>query len=496
MKFLRLLLLTGLGASIVAAQGLGTVQITRTPSGSAVPSDFMGLSIQQDYALTFFGPSTNPNSVLFTLIRNLGSGGSLRIGGNAADYSCWGGQPAPDPSICQYTTTSADFNSWSNASSQTGWPMLVGVSLAQDAAAGAPQYILDEVALGLLPAVKRFPGASLSGLELGNEINLYFLNPAYRPSTYNVTDQAADLLSYISVLKANGSTKSIPLAAPAYFDPTVNSVTGQLDPLMTDVLQCAGCSSTNLSLVTLHEYPLSVAKGPVTISQLLSPAVINAVEKNFTKAVGDMSSLFKLNVQLGETNSTEPDPGQSGVSNVQASALWALDYALDMARIGVRRINFHTHDGSFYDPIQTTVSGTAYTNQVQPEYYGLYAFNLAKGLKFLPVTTTVTANVRVYALAECGRCAITVFLINKDTSAAGTVQISLSTPATSATYFELSAPSLSSSAQNISYGGAQFNNATGILTGPVQTIPVQPGNTGVYTITLDSAAAGILTIQP
>jgi hypothetical protein len=221
------------------------------------------------------------------------------------------------------------------------------------------------------------------------------------------------------------------------------------------------------------------------------------MEGIFHKAVVDMHNLYGLNVQLGEVNSTIPDPGQTGVSDVQASALWALDFSLDMARIGIRRINFHLHDGSVYNPLLiSSPSPGVFVNQIQPEYYGLYAFKAAKAKQFLPVTLTTSANIRAYALSQCATCAITVYIINKDMSATGTVQISLSTPGTSATYIELAAPSLSAYAQDVRYGGVQFDNATGLLSGPFQALSVQADNTGVYSVTLSNAAAGILTIQP
>jgi hypothetical protein len=42
----------------------------------------------------------------------------------------------------------------------------------------------------------------------------------------------------------------------------------------------------------------------------------------------------------------------------------------------------------------------------------------------------------------------------------------------------------------------QFSNSTGTLTGPVQSQTIQPDSNGNYTVTLDNAAAGVLTIQP
>ncbi len=491
----RTVLLIAAGAACLTAQQVATVQVTRTPGGVAVPQDFMGLSFQQNAALTFFGPSTAGNTVLFTLIRNLGRG-NLRIGGAGADESCWGGEPAPDPSECQYTLTSADFKSWCSASLQTGWSMLIGVNLVQNINPGAPAYIVNEITKGFLPVLQAYTKASLLGFELGNELNLYTYE-GYRPTTYGVSGQITDLLDYVQAFKANSSTASIPLAAPAYYDPTTYTVTNQLVPVIQGVVQCNGCSASNLGLVTLHEYPLNNAPAPVTVQQLLAPSLLTEETQAFGKAVMNVRSMFGMNVQIDETNNVSPDPGQPGVSDVQASGIWALDFALQMARVGIRRMNFHFHQGSIYNPILINNAGSGqFTDQVQPEYYGLYAFNAAKGQQFLPVTVSAaSANITSYALSTCATCAITVYLINKDLTASGTVLVGLSAPATTASYVQLTAPSLTSTNEFVTYGGVQFGS-NGALTGPVQSTPVSPDQNGNYTVPLPNATVTILTIQP
>jgi hypothetical protein len=477
---------------------VASVQITRTPQGAPVPSDFVGISIENDIGQTYFGTMSAPNTVFLQLLKNLGSSGSLRIGGNSGDLSCWAGQAAPNPAICDYQLTSADFASWTMASAQTGWPMLIGVSLAQAESPGAPQYIVNEITQGLLPVLQQHTKAKLLGIELGNEINLYYLNPAFRPSTYSVANQVSDLQSYVSALKSNSSTKGLTLTVPAYYDPSVNTIQQGVDVIVQDLTKCAKCVPSNVGLVTLHEYPLSLYKGEVpTIAQLLSNTIDTNTESIFSRAVSDATSKFGLSVQLDESGNVSVDPGQPGVSNVQAAVLWELDFGLDMARLGIRRANFHIHDGSYYIPIQVNSTGAgSYQVQVMPSYYSLYALSAAKGQEFLPVTTTTSANIRAYALSTCPTCPITVYLINKDLTESGSVQIGLSAPATNATYFEIAAPALSSMVQDITYGGVQFSNATGQLTGPVQTQTIQPDVNGNYTVTLDNAAAGILTIQP
>jgi hypothetical protein len=206
--------------------------------------------------------------------------------------------------------------------------MLVGVSLAQAESPGAPQYILNEITKGLLPVLQNHPKATLLGIELGNEINLYYTNPAYRPSTYSVANQVTDLSSYVTVLKNNSTTKSLTLTVPAYYDPSVNSIEQGVDVIVADLTKCAKCSTSNVGLVTLHEYPLSLYKGQVpTIAQLLSNSIDVNTEQVFTQAVSDAQTKFGLSVQLDESGSVSVDPGQPGVSNVQAAVLWELDFA-------------------------------------------------------------------------------------------------------------------------------------------------------------------------
>lgn len=492
--FPRALLPVFVGAVSLMAQPVATVQITRTPQGPTVPPGYIGLSVEESIGKEYFGTETNTNTVFMTLMKNLGVG-TLRMGGESEDEDCWGGAPAPDPSQCgSYTLSNADFQSWVNASAITGWPIILGVNLVQAESPGAPQYIVDEVTTGFLPVLQSEPGASLMAIETGNEINLYHLN-GDRPSSYNLQDQESDLLSYMTALKANSATKSIPIAVPAYYDPIVETIQQDIDPLLATVSGCSGCSG-NAGLAVLHEYPLTLAGGNVpTIPELLSPSTLQGEITAFTLAVNDMQSLFGLLVQVDETGSTSIDPGEPGVANVQAAALWALDYELAMAQIGVHGLNFHCHEGSYYPPINVTASGGKFTNTITPCYYSLYAFGSAKGQQFLPVAVTTSANITAYALSKGSTDAITLYIVNKDLSASGEVQIGLSSPAHAASYVELSAPSLSSLVEDVTLGGVQFSTTTGALTGALQVTNIQPSN-GLYTVTLPNAAAIIMTIHP
>jgi len=59
---------------------------------------------------------------------------------------------------------------------------------------------------------------------------------------------------------------------------------------------------------------------------------------------------------------------------------------------------------------------------------------------------------------------------------------------------EIDAPSLAS--RDISYGGVQFNNATGMLSAETRESQVNSDNRGNYKIHLANASIAVLRIEP
>src|SRR5205807_5734988 len=66
--------------------------------------------------------------------------------------------------------------------------------------------------------------------------------------------------------------------------------------------------------------------------------------------------------------------GKRGVSDTFASALWALDTLLEMARIGADGVNIHTFPGAVYGLFSFAHRGGRWSAHVRPEYYGLMMF--------------------------------------------------------------------------------------------------------------------------
>ena len=476
-------------AVLVPAQNVANIKVSPGAVSAPVPNDFLGLSVELSSVSRFFGStpaSTNP--VLIHLIKNLGQG-TLRIGGNSQDEYCWAGAAAPNPGLCTNTTSLnlSLLESLFQASASTGWPVLMGLNLAQANTPGAGAWMLNEVTNGVIPAIQA-EGGSLFGLELGNEIDL-FVEDKYR-TTYTPQEQATDVLTFANTLEGNSGTAPFTRAAPAYSNYTVSKLQTMLPQFLSGVLRP---NASNLGLVTIHAYPTNVcsAGSTVTAAQLLTPANVTKIEDGFTYALSEVEP-YGLDLQIGETNSVACS-GQNGVSNAQASALWGLDHMLNTARLGIRRMNFHMGGTSYYNAVQTSTTG-GFSNQVEPLYYAMYLFQAAKGQSFLPVTIDTGANIRAYALTACAGCPVSLYVINKDLSAAGAVSVSVPAAGGDATLLALSAPSVDSLAAGVSYGGVQFNNATGALTGTPQTSVVAPDSNGVYTFDLPNATAVLLTI--
>jgi hypothetical protein len=89
---------------------------------------------------------------------------------------------------------------------------------------------------------------------------------------------------------------------------------------------------------------------------------------------------------------------------------------------------------------------------------------------------------------------VTVFVINKDLHAAGSVTIAPSKSMGRAHLLMIEAPSITS--QDVSYGSTIFNNNTGLLSQEVKTTKVNPNASGAYSILLPNASIAILTIGP
>jgi hypothetical protein len=155
-----------LAAAPQAATTTATVTITATATGAIGPA-FAGLSYEKSQmANPFFSPSNAGAIGLFKLI----GPSLLRIGGNSVDKTTWSPNGAGRTSG---HVAPSDIDALAGFLKATGWQVLYGTNLATS----TPALAAAEIAY----AVQSL-GASLYGIEIGNEPDLYAGN--YFASTW------------------------------------------------------------------------------------------------------------------------------------------------------------------------------------------------------------------------------------------------------------------------------------------------------------------------
>jgi uncharacterized protein (TIGR03437 family) len=150
---------------------------------------------------------------------------------------------------------------------------------------------------------------------------------------------------------------------------------------------------------------------------------------------------------MSETNSCY-DGGQTGVSDVFASALWAADYMFLLASYSATGVNFHGGGSGAYTPIE--VDGSTIT--ARPLYYALLMFQMASQGTMVPLTLNANGvDLTAYAVEDSAG-ALRVLVINKDASQNASVAITPGAGYTSAQTLSLSAPALDATS-GITLGG-------------------------------------------
>jgi hypothetical protein len=491
-----------------AAAPLAAVSVRNDTLGAAIPRDFVGFSLEVSTAGqgigAFQGPAPggaarpaeqpvyalghpgSPNEGFFRFMRNMGPG-ILRLGGNSQDNSCWDRDHAPHPDACQAGLDAGDLRLFAAAAAASGWRLIVGLNLKQN----APAWALGEVTDGV---ARDIPPEHVFALEPGNEPDLFARTP-YRPRDYTAADQAREFLAYLRAFEANATARPYAIVGPATCCDWRNP---QDLGLFVDSV-----GRERLKWITVHNYSATTCGGQtVSVARLLSPELMDRFNRE-ALPLAAVARARGLPIAMAETNSASCG-GMPGVSNAFASALWGLDYAFSLATDGFVNVDYHISyrpgGGSSYNPVDTYGGPDAsgrwrYRNVAQPLYYGLYLFaRHASGAHLVPATVASDANVRAYAASGCAECVVKVFVLNKDTSASGAVRVHLARGMGGASLLLLDAPSLGAGAAEVRYGGQQFDS-DGAIAEP-RTAAVQPDANGDYVFTLPNAAIALLTVQP
>jgi hypothetical protein len=464
----------------VSTSGMGLPTPTSEARGNIQPPSDVPSDAQLAYVL---GDPGAPNTGFFTMMKNLGPG-VLRLGGNSQDTNCWDPKAAPHPKWCEGTLTPGLLKLYSTAAEAAGWRMIIGLNLKQNSA----RWALREVTEGI---AKQIPANQIIGLEIGNEPSL-FVETGARPKSYSPADYVKEARSYIRTFRANPVARKYDFVSPA------NCCEWNNPEALGTILKGLG---SDLKLASVHNYTATTCgQKNVTAAELLSPERVKEFN-DLSKQMVAVAHENNLPIALAETNSASCG-GMAGVSNAFTSAVWGLDYMFNMARDGYSNVDFHFSyrtGGSAYNPVQTfswkTGNEEQFRNVAQPLYYAMYMFaQHASGEHLLPASVETSANITAFATTACPTCEVHVFVINKDEKASGPVTVRLAGRTGAGTLLMLQAPGLGSMAEDVRYGGQQFDSDGHI--GTPSTTSVAAGGNGDYTFTLPNASAAVLSIAP
>ncbi len=436
-----------------ASPYLATVSVGGDP-GLLISPQFLGLANEWGGGRQMMGSSeTGVNTIYRTLIRNLlvyGAGPMvIRIGGNSTDTS---GEPAPDSAL-PFAEMARDLGAHFYLGVNLGAD---NVSLARDQ---AKAYI------------EQMPAGYLDAIEIGNEPDLY-VSSGLRSPPYTFQDYLKDFNTWrqsISPLLPSGTL--------------LLGASWAHSQMLSDTPAYTSAEHLSLRGFSQHFYPGDLCEGNVSL-----PSNFLLLNASATSGASDVASAvsvvhgYGLPFRIGEINSIACD-SEGGLSDTFSSALWAIDTMFEYASVGVDGVNWHFSNGQGGAPFSfviTTANGqtTYQLAAVNPIYYGMLFFEqaTAHNSSLLPVEVSTNANLKVWATIDSSGT-VRLSLINKDTTASGTIQVSLA-GFMHASVLRLTAPSYLS-LNGVAFAGQTFDGSTdGTIQGAqsIESISVTAGS--------------------
>jgi hypothetical protein len=390
-----------------AADASLTLDLSTDGSGGRIPSQFVGFSIEWSLIERYMNPAARP--AFANLLGNLGTG-VLRIGGSSQDLMPFD-PTAPntlrvitpeDLASIRATLDSVNARTSRKGEAVAPWGTILGTALAPPEV--ERPWVGPEHARRFVEGVKQaFTGRSrrsVVSIGLGNEpdisygydlarylTDLQLYTGTARPFAIDVPSTSEPIAPWQSIFARSVPTRFF-WDWPAILDavaPATKAVRASAGPATTDHFYPAarGCAT--------NEYRCA------TIERLLSDERAANLAFQVYSHAGE-AARRGLDYRLGELN-TAAGRGVDGVSNVAASAVWALDTMFNAAcpqppdapganrdcATGAIGVNFHNSEvqhffapeegNAFYNAIAFDPSPAAAAPVAAPEYYALLLFS-------------------------------------------------------------------------------------------------------------------------
>ena len=451
---------SGAAASPVAV-GL---DLGRNVTGGRIPSHFVGLSVEWSLIERYMGPDARP--AFTNLLRNLGTG-VLRVGGGSQDLMPFVAAAANSdrvitPKDLRAIRATLEAVDAAGSNQAPSWGAILGTAMTPGTAARHARIFVTH---GVGPA---FADAErlVAGIELGNEPDLTYRSDAGRyldalRTFSRVTRPFASVAPNTSETIARWDSVAARTTATRFFWDW-RAILDAAAPGMAAAPGPFGAFATD------HFYPVArdCAGHPyrcATIRRLLSEERMSNLAHQ-VHAHATEAERHGLGYRIAEMNSAA-GRGVAGVSDVAASAIWALDAMFTAAcpqppgqrranadcRTGAIGVNFHNAE---VDAIFAPEAGNAHYNAIAfdptaamaapvaaPEYYAMLLFaRFAQGTSgLLPVAVAAgrpeRARLKAWRVDAAGS-ERRLFLINKGerpvtltiAAPAGSVELDRMTP--------------------------------------------------------------------
>ena len=387
-------------------------------TGPGLTADNVGISFE---ATDLADPRLDPaQSNLDEQLKSLGSP-ALRFGGNALDrrtfWTSRGEKPKHGEKV---TVTPDDLKRLKKLVDVTGSSVTIGIPLGTyDPKRGAD---MAAHAVDIL-------GDSLVGLAIGNEPNGYTVKDvpsgAVRGKGWNKDKYVEQLEVYAKAIHAK--RPDAPIIGPDVYDGAWMEA-------------FAGSGVKHKKAISQHWYQLYECdssqvpgRGPQA-ANLIDPLAKKAAKKNLGigKSKADAAD---LPLWLEETGPTSC-PGTNDTSLTNASALWAADYTLYAATLGVERMAMHSMLGAcnggapmslICDPADHGDRSNEF--QVRPNMLGLRLLVPSLGGHFTRTSVSGGGNMSAYTVVKNdGRKLVTTVINANDAAKVGGNPVTVSMP--------------------------------------------------------------------
>jgi hypothetical protein len=439
-------------AGVLAESSIGSVP-TKT-----IPADFLGLSMNyQQPPLVMGQASTGVNPIFRTLLNNLltNTSAPMLIRVVADDTQLSDVQAAVEPLAELAQALNVNYT--------------LGVDMWQD----NPTLAQQEAAAWMAGIPKNL----IQGIEIGNEPDDYAFVDA-RPSGYSFADYYSELQTW---LKAIGPT----VGTIGTFGPSFGRAGAWIPNMEADLIN----GTMTPVIVNQHAYVGGETQdgdsgAPWPLDTLLTPSAAVTMPETFTKYAATAHKAGRV-FRMGEINSFWG--GLSGISDTFSSSLWSIDLMFNYLANGVDGVNWNDEANTTYvlsifsTKVNAAGVATFQLTQVNPLYYGLLVFSqiAGKGAQILPVNTSTSANVSVWATVDTSSVVHAVVL-NKDETAAGNVEITLPGYTKGTVRYLTAANYLSHN--GVTLGGQTFDGSPdGTIQGALTTTTIT-GKSGVFTV--------------